>query len=439
MIKNPLEIFEEIAHIPHMSFHTQEMFEYICGFAKGCGYKIETDKAKNIRAFASDFPEFCFQSHYDMVGVGEAYKPLKLYREGDFLKAKNSSLGADNGIGVAIQLYLMQKYRDLEFLFTNDEEVGLLGAKNLELKIACDLIVNLDSETFGEIVLGCAGGYDMSVVLNLPKDPSSYKFAYRISSRGFKGGHSGIDINKDIKNAIVSLGELIDKTEGGICSFEGGEKINSIPVFSQVVLKTNQILHSCSDFLVEEVQSEDIPYQKDRLLAFILGIKSGVRAQSGEDVIDSVNISLLKQTDSQVKVSLMGRANTKDLLEKNLSEIKALALRIDPKAEIAIDDFYAPWERNIAEGDSFLEIVKKSFGDYLVKVCQIHAGLECGILQDRLENMGKKNLKILSIGPTILSPHSLNERLDMKAFEKFFQVLENLIENYKIWHFKGRK
>ncbi|PAF43246.1 hypothetical protein BJI48_05625 [Helicobacter sp. 11S02596-1] len=431
-MKTPLEIFAEIAHIPHMSFHTQDLFAYICEFAQSCGYEVRTDTAQNIHAKTSVPPRLCFQSHYDMVGVGQADKPLELFRENGFLRAKNSSLGADNGIGVALQLYLMQKASDLEFLFTNNEEVGLLGAKGLELPIDSERIINLDSETFGEIVLGCAGGYDMRIVLELPRDERSYDFTYRITSRGFRGGHSGIDIHKGIKNAIVRLAEFISGITGGICAFEGGEKINSIPVHSCAIIKTNAIIESCEDFLVEKIQTKAPVYAKEPLMAFILGAKNGVRALNGQDVIDSLNISLVKLTSSKVCIDLMGRANTKDLLEKNLADLEALTKQINPNARIQIDDFYPPWERNISGDDDFLASVKKAFGDYPITLCEIHAGLECGILQARLENMGKKNLKILSIGPTILSPHSLDERLDLPAFEKFFGVLESLIENYRI-------
>lgn len=432
-MKTALEIFKEIATIPHISFHTEELFEWIVRFCKNCGYEVHTDNAKNIHAFGKN-PKLCFQSHYDMVGVGEANKqlPLELYIEGNFLRAKNSSLGADNGIGVALQLYLMQKHQDLEFLFTNNEEVGLLGARGLDMKILSDRLINIDSECFGEIILGCAGGYDMSVVFDTPIDTSSYSHTYEIVSRGFEGGHSGVDIHKGIKNAIVRLCEFVSGIDGGICSICGGEKINSIPVNAHLVIKTNQTLSSTSEFLVQEVDVSSSCYEKKPIIDFILGIKQGVRAIDGKDVIDSVNISLLSQENSKIKISLMGRSNTKALLDNNLNEVKNLAIKISPKAQVCIDDFYYPWERNIADEDDFLHKVRDCFMDYPVKISQIHAGLECGILQERFELMGKKDVKMLSIGPTILSPHSINERLDMPSFEKFHKVLENLVENYTI-------
>ncbi|PAF42911.1 M28 family peptidase [Helicobacter sp. 11S03491-1] len=432
-MKSVLEIFEEIAHIPHASFHTHELFEWICEFAKSCDYEIQSDKAKNIYAFC-DQARLCFQSHYDMVGVGQADKgmPLQLYTEGNFLKAKNSSLGADNGIGVAIQLYLMQKYRDLEFLFTNNEEVGLLGAKELEIGIHSNKLINLDSEKFGEIVLGCAGGYDMNIIFDIPLDKASYLYAYNITSRGFCGGHSGIDIHKNIKNAILRLAGMLAPIDGGIYAFCGGEKINSIPVNVKVIFHTNEILESCDEFLVEKIPMQTPCYCKNQVIKFLLEARSGVRFMEKTEVIDSLNISLIEQENEQIKISLMGRSNTKILLENNLLEMQNLAKKICKNPQINVDDYYSPWERNIKENDAFLKRIKNAFSPYCPKICQIHAGLECGILQERFEKMGKKDVKIFSIGPTILSPHSLNERLDLDDFEKFFQALEILIENYKI-------
>lgn len=436
-MKSALEIFEQIAAIPHKSFHTEKLFEYICDFSKNCGYSVQSDGAKNIYASAQK-PKLCFQSHYDMVGVGEAEKnqPLKLYIEDGFLRAKNSSLGADNGIGVAMQLYLMQKYKNLEFLFTNDEEVGLLGARKLDLSISSSYLINLDSEVFGEIVLGCAGGYDLSAIFTLPKDFSSYTYTYSIASKsvkgGFIGGHSGIEIHKNIKNAIVSLVSFIAQADGKICLIQGGEKLNSIPVYARAIIKTNTPMQSTQEFLVQELgtKKELACFDPKTILEYILRVKNGARLKNSDgDVIDSLNISLLTSEESQVRVSLMGRANTQILLENNLLETKNLAFSIDQNVEILLNDFYAPWERNIDKDDGFLQAIIDSFEHRQTKICEIHAGLECGILQERFESLGKKGVKMLSIGPSIFSPHSINECLDINSFEAFCKVIANLVEN----------
>lgn len=437
-MKNALEIFEQIASIPHKSFHTEEMFEYICDFSKKCGYTVQSDKAKNIYTSAQK-PKLCFQSHYDMVGVGEAENgyPLKLYEQAGFLHAKNSSLGADNGIGVALQLYLMQKHQDLEFLFTNDEEVGLLGARNLELKISSSYLINLDSEVFGEVVLGCAGGYDLSISFELPNDPTSYTHTYALTSTsskgGFVGGHSGVEIHKNIKNSIVSLANFIAQVDGGICFLKGGEKINSIPVYAHAIIQTNETLKSTQEFLVQQLDKKEklTCFDGRTILDYILHIKNGVHLKNDDgDIIDSLNLSLLALEKSQAKISLMGRSNAQALLENNLLETKNLAFSIDPNAQISLNDFYAPWERNIDKDDEFLQTVIASFRHHSTKICEMHAGLECGILQKRFEILGKKGVKMLSIGPSIFSPHSLNERLDISSFEAFCEVIANLVEKY---------
>lgn len=432
-MKEVIQIFEEISKIPHCSHDTDKLFDYICKFCQNTGYKIKTDSAKNIYAYSKK-PKLCFQSHYDMVCVGEAShkKGLKLYTQEGFLKAKDSSLGADNGIGVATQLYLMQKYTDLEFLFTSNEEVGLLGAKDLEVCISSDYLINLDSECFGEIVLGCAGGYDGEVTFRLEKLQKEYKNTYKITSRGFKGGHSGIDIHKNIPNAIISTMKFLENIEYGIFSINGGEKTNSIPVFIEAIISTDENLKSNENFLIEEFKEKVMFYKSKCIRDFILNLKSGVREMQDNEVIDSLNISLIHTQNEEIKISLMGRANIKTLLEKNSQEVYNLAKKISSEAKITLSDFYPPWQRSLSDDDEFLNIVKKAFKNNSIKICQIHAGLECGILAERFEKMGKGNVKMLSIGPTILNPHSINEKLDLNSFEAFLEVLEYLLQNYTI-------
>lgn len=156
------EIFQQLCQIPHKSYHTQEMFAFLSGFCQRYGYEVKIDEAKNIYASKTNKPKLCLQAHYDMVGVGEAdlLKPLEIYIDGQYVRAKNSSLGADNGAAIAVILELIEANADIEVLFTNNEEVGLDGANALSLPIRSNFLLNLDSEFFGEIIVGCAGGFD---------------------------------------------------------------------------------------------------------------------------------------------------------------------------------------------------------------------------------------------------------------------------------------
>lgn len=287
-----LEYFEAICHIPHRSFHTQALGEFLCAECAHLGYIVQKDRAGNIYAhraregsWGQDFgkdsgaepfspessqkahaPKVCLQAHYDMVGVGAAAhgEPLELWHDGQYLRARDSSLGADNGAAIAAILWLMEQgVGDFEVLFTNDEEVGLCGANALELAISAPFLLNLDSEFFGEIIVGCTGGFD--AVCEIPAHEITYEntahtqsFTHAIPAResgksnelvvlsvesfGFIGGHSGVDIHKDIASSIVEFFKLssaiyedMDKKlhntmKPKLLSLHAGEKSNSIAV-----------------------------------------------------------------------------------------------------------------------------------------------------------------------------------------------------------------
>ena len=249
---NPaLDIFYKICEIPHPSSHTKDLQKFLVDFLKQCDCKVESDSAGNIHALKGA-PKLIFQAHYDMVLVGQKVAP---FVENGFLKSRNSSLGADNGIAVALLLDFAQKCKNFEILLTNDEEIGMLGAKNLKLKTQSKTMINLDSECLNEICVGCAGGFDADISLadfseNLGAECLQSAEIYELSAQHFKGGHSGIDIDKNIKNAIVellwTLESLRQKCEFSILEINGGENRNSIPINAKAIIavKTNQSARS---------------------------------------------------------------------------------------------------------------------------------------------------------------------------------------------------
>ncbi len=245
---NPtLDIFYKIAQIPHPSSHTKDLQKFIVDFLKQCDCKVESDSAGNIHALKGA-PKLIFQAHYDMVLVGQKVAP---FVENGLLKSRDSSLGADNGIAVALLLDFAKKCKDFEILLTNDEEIGMLGAKNLKLQTQSKTMINLDSECLNEICVGCAGGFDADISLadfseNLGAECLQSAEIYELSAQHFKGGHSGIDIDKNIKNAIVELlwmlESLREKCEFRILEISGGEKRNSIPINAKAIIVCNSPL-----------------------------------------------------------------------------------------------------------------------------------------------------------------------------------------------------
>ena len=281
----PLQIFEKLCEIPHRSHHTQKMFEYLCTFCKNIGLEVRTDRAKNIyvcqkpqKIHAKNCvsknhlpkshlsknhlskncspkiysPKICLQAHYDMVGVGKAQsgEAIEPYIDKQFLRARESSLGADNGAGLAsiLWLFMQEKYAPhIEAIFTNNEEVGLCGANELELPIKSRFLLNVDSEFFGEIITGCAGGFDIEfdfdafeIKQTSETGQNLFPHLYEIKAFGFEGGHSGVDIHRNIRSSIVDFAHLlqtlcdIQKSDSSffceLYSLNAGEKSNSIPV-----------------------------------------------------------------------------------------------------------------------------------------------------------------------------------------------------------------
>ena len=207
-----LNLFYQISQIPHPSGQTQNLAKFIIDFLTKCDCKIQTDSAGNIHALKGK-PHIIFQAHYDMVLVGEKIAP---FAENGFLKSRDSSLGADNGIAVALLLFFAKTRENIEILLTNDEEIGMIGANNITLQTRSKTMINLDSECLNEICVGCAGGFDADIALPLslrgesqirrsnPNNPKNPTF-YELTAQNFRGGHSGIDIDKNIPNAIVEI------------------------------------------------------------------------------------------------------------------------------------------------------------------------------------------------------------------------------------------
>jgi len=390
-MKEILRIFEEIAKIPHCSGNTDKLKNFIIDFIKKSGYSYKVDKAGNILAFKKE-PLLALQSHYDMVCVGEAPN-IELIYEKDYLKAKNSSLGADNGIGVAVMLYLMKKYDNLEFLFTNDEEIGLIGAFNLELDLKSKYLLNLDSED-ENIYIGCAGGVD--VLIEYPINFEKKRGVIgEISIDKLPGGHSGVDIDKNYPNAIVEILKRVNK----ISFLRGGERRNSIPVFAKA-----------GEFYENEY-ADEVDVIEDDYLEFLRKLPHGVLEWDFKFKVVSKSVNLAMVDNEKITLSI--RANSNEKLE----ELKEYIKEKTYGAKIKFDSEYPAWKPEISKLAEILKDITKS--EYKV----IHAGLECGILKNKFPHIA-----MASIGPIIYNPHSIYEKVYLPSIEKILNAIENLIK-----------
>lgn len=457
MYQKVLAYFAHICAIPHGSFHTRELFSYLTQELENLGFEVRSDKAHNIYAKKLDSthnkPVCCLQGHYDMVCVGTAAHkaPIETYTEqlGDtqYLRARDSSLGADNGIALACMLALGEKMSNFEVLITNNEEVGMLGAKDLQMLIESDVLLNLDSEDINEIVLGCAGGVDINARSHPTPTCRIYPHAFVIRSQGFVGGHSGVDIHKNIPNAIVEFAHFLIDKPVQILSFRAGEKRNSIPVgvecvvladenfckyantmFAITPLKSSAQLESTT----QSESSAQSPAYAPEILSPIIALHSGVYEieSSSKSVIDSLNLSCARLQDGALELDLFARANDDDKLERMQRRIYTLLGAFGMSVESS--DFYSAWKRNINDDDEILDTLKQLYGANGITphITQIHAGLECGILGQRLHDLHKPSpTKILSIGPTIDFPHSTKERLNLNSLRAFVAILEGIVQH----------
>lgn len=469
-----LKWFEEITKIPRCSKQEEKIREWLTGWAKENNFPFDTDNVGNIvirvpgSAGMENASTVVLQGHVDMVCEKTpdsdhdfTKDPIKLVYEGEWLTADKTTLGADNGIAIAMAITLALdkevKHPPLELLFTVDEETGLTGASALEADfIEGKILINVDSEDEGYFTVGCAGG--INTYLSFPMEysdvPSNYK-AFKLTAGGMKGGHSGIDIDKEKANAIRVLGrslhELKSLCDLRIADVSGGTAHNAIPrdASAEIMIpdadadrcrdrlssmeKTFKTEFSNTDpelFLKLE-QAEETPHKvmtpecTQKVAEVLISVPHGVDAMSTDIkglVETSNNFANVRIEDGVMKILTSQRSSL-------VSRLNALTQRIESLARLAggeakSGDGYPPWQPNM---DS--PLLKKSVDLYkslfnkepVVEV--IHAGLECGIIGDK-----KAGMDMISLGPTIKYPHSPDEKINVSTIGKVWDFMVELLK-----------
>jgi len=473
--KNLWKHFEDITKIPRPSKHEEKILQYLKKFANERNLEMREDSTGNIVVIrpgskgGENAPVIVIQSHVDMVcEKNRDYNhdfmkdPLKLYIEGGWLKAEGTTLGADNGIGVAAALSLLDmpidcKLPPLECLFTVDEETGLTGAFALNGDIIEGrTMLNLDTEDWGEICIGCAGGGDSSIDLNVDyQDTPSDFLSFQLSVEGLMGGHSGVDIHEGRGNAIVFLASIIDALQNSmdcrIVSLQGGDKHNAIPreafatvVVSPEAMSNAQIIVSKREQgLIKEFGSkeknlritfaglDDAPEKtlasnsQKALIGLLRTIPHGVLKYSHdvEGLVEtSNNLAAVKLVGGNYNIVSSTRSSISDALELQRERIALMSKAYGAKVEQ--DEAYPGWAPNL--NSSILETTSKIYAELLdgePNVCAIHAGLECGVIGEKVNGMD-----MISFGPTIKGPHSPDERVDIPSVKKFWELLLRILE-----------
>jgi dipeptidase D len=466
--------FDAIRRIPHCSGNEDELAKYLLDFAAGKGLEARKDSYGNVRISAlategrENVPPLILQCHIDMVcendaGVRHDFSkdPIELVLDGDWLSAKGTTLGADNGVGAACALALVDTPRTahgpLELLFTVEEEIGLVGASKLKPGfVEGKRLLNLDSEELGAIYVGCAGGSTSNIVFR-PRwvKPDKNARGLTVTVGGLRGGHSGIDIDKPRGNAVRILAEVVKKLAAqGSCrlaSVSGGNKLNAIPREAVAVLavggnetvaeasaiakaeagRVTAMLGGTADSVritaasgVEKIERVMDDASQERLTALLLELPNGVQAMSAAipDLVEtSNNVATVSVSGDTVLIGTMARSSAAEALEVLEQRIDSVAGNYG--ATVEVSERYPGWKPDLES--PLLASVKQSYAGVLGKepdVKAIHAGLECGIIGERFPG-----LDMASIGPTVEAPHSPGERVDVKSVETFWKVLVAIV------------
>ena len=467
--------FSEICKVPRPSKKEEKIISYLENFAAEQKLEIKKDEVGNILIKKPATPgkenlkTVVLQSHVDMVceknnDVEHDFltDPIETIIDGEWLKAKGTTLGADNGIGVATELAILAandiEHGPIECLFTIDEETGLTGAFALkEGFMSGDILLNLDSEDEGELFIGCAGGIDSVGEFHYREVPvpTGY-FFFRVDVKGLKGGHSGGDIHLGRGNANKILNRFLSQTakkyDMYICEVNGGNLRNAIPREAYAIcavphdakepvrVDLNIVIADIeNEFAVSEpdvkltLQSETprkMAIDQDtssRLLKTLYAVPHGVYAMSQDIpglVETSTNLASIKMIDSKkIKIETSQRSSILSARNDMANTVRA-AFELGG-ARVSFGEGYPGWKPN--PHSEILEIAVASYKRLFgvdAKVKAIHAGLECGLFLDKYPG-----LDMISFGPTLTGVHSPDERMHIPSVEKFWNHLLDVLAN----------
>ncbi len=473
--QNVFKYFEEISRIPHGSENMEKIADYCVDFAKKHNLKAIKDSANNVIIYKNategyeDAETIILQGHLDMVcQKADGYEidfdkdPLKLYVDGDFLKAENTTLGADNGIAVAMIMAILESddipHPALEAVFTTDEEIGMVGALALDTSLLKGKkMLNLDSEEDDTLTVSCAGGSDFRVTLPTERKETE-GFEAEIILSGLQGGHSGMEIDKNRVNADILAGRFLnaiyDSENTEIISIDGGDKGNAIPnkcaiklcvkdpeSFKEIAEKNleiikNEITYREPDFTYSVTINEKklcnvISEKAARDIIFILNCApDSVYTMSAEInglVETSSNLGILKTNEADILLHFTLRSNKKSALLHLEEKYKLLIKATLSECNIETFGHYPPWEYNVNSElqKLFKECYVEKYGKE-PKIEAIHAGLECGVFTCAIEG-----LDCVALGPQLYDVHTIKERLSISSTENTFNLLKEMLRKCK--------
>ena len=464
--------FHALTQVPRPSGHLEKVQQFLLDWAKEHNVEAFQDPAGNIVMRKPATPGYedrkvvLLQAHMDMVPQKTPESthnfetdPIETYIEDGWVHARGTTLGSDDGIGVAAIMGVMEsadlKHGPVEALITRDEETGMYGANELpEGELHSDILMNLDSELWGKFVIGSAGGIDVTSSLEYKPVANNQEKAVRVTLKGLRGGHSGLEINEGRANANKEMVRLVRKaiaeTGARLASWHGGNMRNAIPFKAEVVvaLPADQVealkalvdkqraiiedeyrgIEKNVEFFVEDVENpaELVPQEiQDNLVNAIYACHNGVvrMIPAYPNVVEtSSNLAIIDIEAGKAVIKILARSSREDMKEYVATTLESCFDMAGMKTELS--DSYGGWDPN--PDSEILNLMRKVYKDQTGEEAIVqadHAGLECSVILSKYPGMD-----VVSFGPTLLSPHTTTERFEIATAEPFWKMLIAVLE-----------
>ena len=467
--------FYKLTQIPRPSGHLEKIQQFLLDFGKECGIYAVKDPAGNIHFRKPATPGYenkkgvILQAHMDMVPQKTPESthnfetdPIQPWIDGEWVKATGTTLGADNGLGVAAIMAVMEdktlKHGPIDALITRDEETGMYGANELpEGELQGDILMNLDSEHWGKFVIGSAGGIDVTATLDYKEvETDAEDAAVRLTVKNLRGGHSGLEIHEGRGNANKLMAQMvreaIEELDARLAVWHGGNMRNAIPFKAETILTLPKeniaamkelaedwketfndefklIEPQGIEVIVEEVETPktEIPVEiQDNLVDAIYACHDGVirYIPAYPNVVEtSSNLAIIDIEGGKASIKILARSSREDMKDYIVKTLESCFSMAGMK--VILEGGYSGWQPNPKSKlvAVMSDVYEKMYGAKPV-VTACHAGLECGII-----GVSYPDMDMASMGPTLLSPHTPNERCNMPSVGKFYDFVLEILKN----------
>ena len=468
--------FDDLTQVPRPSGYPERVQKFLLDFAAKVGVEAYIDAGGNVVMRKAATPGYenrktvLLQAHMDMVPQKAPDSkhnfetdPIETHIEDGWVYANNTTLGADDGIGVAAIMGVMEdktlKHGVIEAIITRDEETGMFGVNELpEGELHSDILMNLDSETWGKFVIGSAGGVDVTSTLEYKEVENDQEAAVKVTLKGLRGGHSGLEINEGRANANKEMVRFVRKAitelDARLACWQGGNMRNAIPFKAEVVLALPQNnvaalkelvakqkeliedefkgIESNVEFFVEDVEKPQtlVPEEiQDNLIDAIYACHNGVLRMipSYPDVVEtSSNLAIINIEPNKASIKILARSSREDMKEYIATQLESCFNMAGMKTTLSAS--YGGWDPNPdSEILSLLQKIHKEQNGKEAIVQVDHAGLECSVILGKYPGMD-----VVSLGPTIRSPHTAKERFEIATAEPFWNLLVQTLEEIPV-------